>query len=107
MKDNLPRNIKKERLNKIQKAMDEIQIEKYRAEIGKTHLILIETKSKKSDIELKGFCDNGMRCIIPNTIKGREILIGEYVAVKIDNVISQTLKGTPIGITSINEFYKK
>eukprot|EP00826_Nyctotherus_ovalis_P065273 TRINITY_DN958_c0_g5_i2.p1 TRINITY_DN958_c0_g5~~TRINITY_DN958_c0_g5_i2.p1 ORF type:complete len:122 (-),score=30.06 TRINITY_DN958_c0_g5_i2:133-498(-) len=107
MEDNVPKKVKKERLNRMADVINRIQFERYRAEIGKMHLILTETKSKKSDIELKGFCDNGMRCIIPNTVKGKEIQIGEYVAVKIDKVIEKTLRGTPIAITSIGEFYKK
>lgn len=106
MEDNVPKKVKKERLNRMADVVSKIQLEKCKAEVGKTHLILTETKSKKSDTELKGFCDNGMRCVIPNTIKGKEIQIGEYVAVKIDNVIEKTLKATPIAITSISEFYK-
>ncbi|CRK98973.1 CLUMA_CG012134, isoform A [Clunio marinus] len=100
--DDVPHDVKIDRLNRM--------IEMYRRNsqllnqqlIGTTQLILIENQSKRSKDEIYGRCDGNIKVIIP---KSNEINVGDYVAVEIVDANSQGMKGKMLGKTLLKEFY--
>ncbi|KAJ8712038.1 hypothetical protein PYW07_004880 [Mythimna separata] len=110
-KDDVPDHIKKERHNRM--------LELYRrkcqilndAEIGNTHLVLVEGTAKKSG-NILGRNELYMRVVFEQTEVltedggKRQVKPGDYVAVKIVGARSATLKGVPLYHTSLSEFYR-
>jgi tRNA-2-methylthio-N6-dimethylallyladenosine synthase len=88
MKDNVPEEIKAQRLNEIIELQQKISYEINQKIIGKEEIILIEGNSKKSDDFLAGRTDSNKIVIIP---RSDDIAIGDYVKVKINNATSATL----------------
>lgn len=86
-----------------------------RAQIGKTHLVLIEGYSRRSKNFLQGRNDQNIRVILPSTETvpfknggdGREIMPGDYVAVHVNEANSQILKAIPLYLTSLQDFYSE
>lgn len=114
-KDDIPDNIK------IQRLQEMIKIFRKNAEIlqskflGKEELILIENTSKKSENYLFGRNDANIKVIIPkasvpmrkNELENVEIIKpGDFIVVKITESNSQNLKGVPLCHSSLKEFYK-
>lgn len=101
--DDVPSNIKSERLTRM------VQAYRHNAQmlneklIGTTQLILIENVSKRSSDEIYGRCDGNIKVIIPNS--DRRFSIGDYVAVDITSANSQVLKGMPLEKITLSEFY--
>lgn len=82
------------------------------SQIGKTHLVLIEGHSKRSDLYFQGRNDQNVRVILPddpvpnkNGTGSRRLKAGDYVAVQVNTANSQILKAIPLYQTSIQEFY--
>lgn len=101
-------------------------IETYRAglldrgaeEVGRTHLVLVEGPSKRSEGALTGRTDTFKRVIFDDTaIPARysdpagqplvKLSVGDYVAVKIVEGGGGVLKGVPLGRTTMSEFVQK
>lgn len=84
-------------------------------QIGKTHLVLVEGFSKRSRLQFQGRNDQNTRVILPNNSPipfkngggARNLERGDYVAVHINDANSQGLKGIPLYLTSIGEFYEE
>jgi len=67
--------------------------------------------SKRSDQKLQSRNDGNVKVILPSaaipiqhSVTTREIRIGDYVVVRIDNANSQTLQGVPLYHSSITEY---
>lgn len=82
------------------------------SQIGKPHLVLVEGHSKRSDLYLQGRNDQNIRVIIPddtvpykNGMGSRKLQAGDYVAVQVNTATSQSLKGIPLYLTRLQEFY--
>lgn len=110
--DNVPANVKQERLERMIKTFRHYALKLNTAQIGRTHLVLIEGYSKRSNQNFKGRNDYNIRVILPDEIVpfkdgtcGRRLKPGDYVAVYINNANSQSLKGIPLYLTSLQEFY--
>lgn len=110
-KDDVPEHIKKERHNRM--------LDVYRrkcqilndAEIGNTHLVLVEGKAKKSG-KILGRNELYMRVVFEQTEiltedgGRREAKPGDYVAVKIVGARSATLAAVPLYHNSLSDFYR-
>jgi len=102
--DDVPNDIKLERLHRMVETFREnaqILNEKF---IGTKQLILIEDTSKRSEKEVYGRCDGNIKVIIPSSEK---YTVGDYVAVEIKSASSQVLKGYPIEKISLQDFYSQ
>lgn len=82
------------------------------SQVGKTHLVLIDGYSRRSNLYLQGRNDQNIRVIIPdepvpkkNGVGSRKLQAGDFVAVQVYTASSQILKALPLYITSIQEFY--
>ncbi|CAG9804432.1 unnamed protein product [Chironomus riparius] len=102
--DDVPNDIKLERLHRMVETFREnaqVLNEKF---IGTKQLILIEDTSKRSEKEVYGRCDGNIKVIIPSSDK---FSIGDYVAVEITSASSQVLKGFPLEKISLTDFYRQ
>jgi len=87
--DDIPEEVKGRRLTEIIDLQHRNSIVKNTSEIGKTHIVLIEGESKKSDLDAKGRNDQNKIVIFPieNYKKG------QYVKVLIERVTITSLIG--------------
>jgi len=87
--DDIPEEVKGRRLTEIIDLQHRNSIIKNTSEIGKTHIVLIEGESKKSDLDAKGRNDQNKIVIFPieNYKKG------QYVKVLIERVTITSLIG--------------
>ena len=93
MTDDVPENVKKERLNNIiqkQQAHSLFRMEQF---VGKTVEVLIEANSKKSDKHWMGRNSQNAVVVFPKTNTEK---IGDFVHVKIEECTSATLLGYKI-----------
>ena len=106
--DDVPHDIKIDRLNRM--------VEVYRKNakiinegyIGQKQLILIEGSSKKKpDDQVFGRNDFNIKVIVPRSFGGHFLKNGDYVAVRILDANSQVLQGMPLEITTLQEFNKQ
>ncbi|KAH9280008.1 CDK5 regulatory subunit-associated protein 1 [Echinococcus granulosus] len=107
LEDDVPAEIKARRHNELKSALRSAALRFNNSLIGSTELVLVESISKRSNAELAGRVDGGVKVIFPKHLPdSSEIHIGDYVALKIDSCTSQTLRGTPLRKTNIVDFYK-
>ncbi|CAG4944606.1 unnamed protein product [Parnassius apollo] len=111
-KDDVPEEVKKDRHNRM--------LELYRkkcqalneAEIGSTHLVLVEGSLKKTS-QIIGRNEFYLRVvfdqaeILAEDNGRRSVKPGDYVAVKITGARSSVLRGVPLYHTSISQFYRE
>ncbi len=91
-KDDVPDEIKTQRLNEIIALQNKLSLEKNKKDIGKTFEILIEGRSKKSASQFSG--RNSQNKVVVFTDDKHKA--GDYVMVKINACTSATLKGEVI-----------
>jgi tRNA-2-methylthio-N6-dimethylallyladenosine synthase len=89
-KDDIPDEIKKNRLAEIVKLQREISDDHNARDVGKIFKVLIEGDSRKSDIEFKGRNSQNKMIVFP---KMQEFKPGDYVHVYVASSNSATLKG--------------
>ncbi|MBY5952640.1 tRNA (N6-isopentenyl adenosine(37)-C2)-methylthiotransferase MiaB [Algoriphagus marincola] len=87
--DDIPLDIKKQRLSEIISKQNELSLERNKLDIGKEQWILIEGTSKKSSEELKGRNSANKVVIVPSA----GLKLGDYVKVKITDCTTATLFG--------------
>jgi tRNA A37 methylthiotransferase MiaB len=102
--DDVPHDVKYERLMRMTKAYRDNAKILHEQLIGTKQLILIENVSKRSTDEIYGRCDGNVKVIIPNSEK---ISIGDYVAVEVTSASSQVLKGNFLEKITLSEFYRQ
>jgi len=91
--DDVPENIKTERIVQLNELQKEISLKKNQAHIGEIHNILIENKgTKRSADEVLGRTD-GNRLV---RIRNNDCLIGEFMNVHIIDASANDLKGVAI-----------
>ncbi|XP_073993093.1 CDK5RAP1-like protein isoform X2 [Rhodnius prolixus] len=108
--DDVPSEVKQERLIKMVAAYRKRATELNRKFIGDEQTVLIEGESKRSKTFLAGRNDGNIKVIIPScnipSFKGSqdlaEIKSGDYVRVLINEANSQVLKGTPLFLTKLS-----
>lgn len=90
MIDDVSEEVKAKRLNDIIDLQHKISFDINQSEIGTEKVILVEGSSKKSDDFLAGRTDTNKIAVFP---KNDEIVVGDYVKVKINRATSATLFG--------------
>ena len=89
LEDPTPKEVKMQRLYRLQKRLEEIASDYTQAFLGTTQKCLVEGVSRKDESELKARASSG-RIVV---FKGSTDLVGKMVNVKITSVIAHTLKG--------------
>jgi tRNA-2-methylthio-N6-dimethylallyladenosine synthase len=95
--DDVPEEVKKRRLSEIIELQQEHSLESNRAEIGRTHTVLVEGTSKKSDDQFFGRTDTNKGVVFDR----EDYQKGQYVRVRIDDCTSSTLLGTALETTTL------
>ncbi|XP_075147374.1 CDK5RAP1-like protein [Haematobia irritans] len=116
-KDDVPQDVKTQRLQRMVKAFRAGATELHKQYEGRKELILIEGKSKRSDNFVFGRNDANIKVIVPiqklaigsngNEARKRDIVTGDYVVAQINESNSQVLKGEPLYISSIADYYSR
>lgn len=88
--DDVPLEIKKERLNEIIAIQNRVSLQHNLADIGKTFKVLIEGDSRKSSEEWKGRNSQNKMIVFPKSGSHKP---GDYVYVKVRDANSATLLG--------------
>ena len=117
MSDDVPLDVKSRRYLEIVDAFRLNASQLNNTKIGETHLVLTDTISKRSINDYSG--RNDKNNIVVFEKKKLPVLnelgelqdevlpqIGDYVACKITSSTSQSLKGTPLYISKLSNFYK-
>ena len=123
MTDDVPEDVKKDRLQRMIDVFMKAQLEITQQEIGKHHLVLVEGPGKKPG-QLKGRTDTYRQVVfeveagipfleskssfgdISQNKSSSEVTKGDYVIVKIDNCTSNTLFGKPVCKTDFRTFFE-
>lgn len=92
LKDNIPEEVKGERLEKMIALQNQLSLESNQRDMGKIFEVLVEGTSKKSDMELYGRTSQNKVVVFPK----KEYQIGDLVQVKITNCTKATLIGESI-----------
>jgi len=87
--DQIPEDVRLERLQKLIELQQDITTLKYKEQIGKIKEIYVEQVSKKSKHEMAGKSRDFKITVFP----GDKSLIGKFVKVKITDAVGWTLKG--------------
>jgi tRNA-2-methylthio-N6-dimethylallyladenosine synthase len=87
--DETPAAEKSARLSQLQKRIDQLFYGYSQAMVGKVERVLVESVSKKSNVELAARTENNRVVNFP----GNARLIGEYVDVTITEAVAHTLRG--------------
>ena len=90
--DNVPEEVKIERLNELIRLQTEVSAEQYRKDVGKTFEVLVEGYSKRSRQQLMGRTEQNKAVVFDKNNHH----IGDRVMVKITGSTSATLLGEPI-----------
>lgn len=98
--DDVPEEVKKRRLSEIIDLQMKNQEELNREEVGKVHLVLVEGTSKRDENQVNGRTDTNKMVVFNR----EEYAPGDYVAVRITDYTSATLKGEALYKSSIPEF---
>ncbi|HLR42113.1 MAG TPA: tRNA (N6-isopentenyl adenosine(37)-C2)-methylthiotransferase MiaB [Pseudogracilibacillus sp.] len=88
-KDDIPMDVKKERLQRLNKLVNDQSAESMESYLGKTVKVLVEGTSKKDDTVLAGYTEKNK---VVN-FKGPKDIIGEIVDVKITETRTWSLNG--------------
>ncbi|MGF1573101.1 MAG: tRNA (N6-isopentenyl adenosine(37)-C2)-methylthiotransferase MiaB [Sumerlaeia bacterium] len=89
MRNDVPLEVRKDRVQRLINLQEEISLQLNEVEVGKVHEVLIESRSRRGN-ELYGRTRTDKPVVIP----GDETLIGQLVHVEINKVLKNTLKGT-------------
>uniref|UniRef100_A0A6P7H2L6 CDK5RAP1-like protein n=1 Tax=Diabrotica virgifera virgifera TaxID=50390 RepID=A0A6P7H2L6_DIAVI len=110
--DDIADEVKYSRLERMIEVFRQTALQLNQSQIGKTHLVLIEGYSKRSDKFFQGRNDNNIRVILPVTpVPSKEsetlteLRAGDYVAVHVNDANSQTLRAVPLYKTSLSDYY--
>lgn len=111
-KDDVPQEIKSQRVLEVRQVFRKIASEIHQKYIGDIQLILVEGRSKRSEDDLAGRNDGNIKVIFPKmeipVSPGSQDLSpiqnGDFIAVKINGASSQVLKGVPLYHSSITKF---
>ena len=110
LEDNVPPDVKARRhleLASVYRGL--VELLNKRA-VGSNQLVLVTGDSKRTSQDLQGLADSGTKVIFPKVEtefgaeeggRAREPVPGDYVSVNITEANSETLKGVPLRITSL------
>lgn len=89
MPDNVPEEVKIDRLNRMIALQNELSLESNRRDIGKEYEILVEGRSKRSATDYCGRTSQGKMVVYPHGSEKR----GDFIKVRITDASSATLIG--------------
>ena len=92
MPDNVPEEVKIERLNRMIALQNELSAESNRRDIGKEFEVLVEGVSKRSADELFGRTSQNKVVVLPRG----DHKAGDFVRVRVTSATSATLRGEEI-----------
>ncbi len=95
--DNVPLDVKKERLERFQNRINEMANAIAEKMIGTTQTILVEGQSKKNPLQMQGRTENNR---VVNFI-GHPRLTGQFVDVVITESLTNSLRGRMIDLTAV------
>ena len=87
MPDNVPEDVKIDRLNRMIALQNELSLESNRRDVGKTFEVLVESVSKRSKEQFVGQTSQGKTCVFPRGAYG----VGDYIQVRVTDATSATL----------------
>ena len=87
--DNVPEEVKIDRLNRMIALQNELSLESNRRDIGKEFEVLVEGRSKRSADELFGRTSQNKVIVFPRG----EFKPGDFVRVRVESATSATLRG--------------
>lgn len=90
--DNVPEDVKQNRLERMIELQSKMSLENNKADIGKTFEVLVEGISKKSDQEVYGRTSQNKVMVFPK----KEYKVGDFVKVVVKDCTQGTLKGEAI-----------
>ena len=85
--DNIPEDVKIERLNRMIALQNQLSLESNKRDIGKTFTVLVENFSKRSRDQLVGRTPQNKTCVFPKS----DLRPGDYAKVKVVDASSATL----------------
>ncbi len=88
--DDIPETVKTRRFNEILKKQQECSLKRLEQHIGKTHKVLIDGFSKKSDDDFSGKSEHNITVVFP---VNKAYKAGDYVDVRIERCTPATLIG--------------
>ncbi|MES1943382.1 (dimethylallyl)adenosine tRNA methylthiotransferase [Salinisphaera sp. PC39] len=94
--DPTPREVKRERLQRLQRRIDEFNAEYMRAMVGTTQRVLVEGPAKRGGGQLAGRTDSN-RWI---NFDGHPRLIGHFVDVTVTEALSNSLRGRVVDVAT-------
>lgn len=97
LKDDVPEEVKKRRLQEIVDLQQKISETRTKRFVGEIVEVLIEKASKKSDQEWSGKNSENMVTVFPK----ENYKVGEFVLVKIKDCTGATLKGDAVGYSEV------
>ena len=92
MEDDIPEELKKERLEEIIGMQEEISREICESRLGTVQEVMVEGESKRDETELSGRTDDFKTTVFPKPETG-SLEPGDFVDVRIDDCTSHTLLG--------------
>lgn len=92
MKDNVPEEVKIDRLNRMIALQNELALESNRRDIGKEFEVLVEGPSKRNAEEYCGRTSQNKFVVFPR----RNVKAGDFIRVRITDASSATLHGVQI-----------
>ena len=98
MKDDIPDEVKKRRLQEVIDVQQELALQRTQRFVGQTVEVLIEKTSKKSDLHWSGRNSQNTTVVFP---KG-DYKVGDFVLVKVTDCTTSTLIGEAIGFSEMN-----
>ncbi|GIZ04754.1 CDK5RAP1-like protein [Caerostris extrusa] len=115
LEDNVPKEVKKRRVEEAFRVFRVSTLELHKREIENYHLIQVLGMSKRSELQWSGRNDWNTKVIYPQVpipiAEGsndcRLPNAGDYIVVQINDCTSQVLKGKAMYHTTLQEFYRK
>jgi len=114
MTDSVPEEVKKRRLNELVSTFYSTAAVRNQRFIGTHQLVLVEGFSKRSNNDLAGRTDGGIKVIFPCTkvpcdftsADWASIKPGDYVHVQVTGATALTLRGVPVVRTTLQNFHR-
>jgi len=92
LSDDVPQEIKQERMVRMAEAFREEAEILNKKLIGTEQLVLVEGVSKRSKEDLQGRCEGNVKVIVPKK-QEKKVKPGDYCVVRVESASSQVLKG--------------
>ncbi|WP_282126451.1 tRNA (N6-isopentenyl adenosine(37)-C2)-methylthiotransferase MiaB [Marinifilum flexuosum] len=92
LEDNIPEDVKSERLTQMIELQNKLSLESNKKDIGQVFEVLVEGVSKKSEEELYGRSSQNKVIVFPR----KDYKVGDFVQVKVTDCTQATLRGESV-----------